>query len=99
EDAQLETTGLREACQVRHVAPAVGRPVLREDQDFLGAAGLRGQPLDGGRLLVGQSRLRVTLAEEPAPVDARADQAESPDVEPFTAEIRGRAGELHVVVE
>src|SRR2546422_3161977 len=72
---------------------------LRDHQHLRGPAGLSGQPLDGRRLLVAETRLRVTLAEEAAPVDARPDQAEPPDVEPLATEILRRAGELHVVVE
>src|SRR5256885_771704 len=64
-----------------------------------GRAAPRGKPRGGGDLVGGESRPRVTAAKEAAPVDPGTGQADPPDVEPLAAEILGRAGELHVVVE
>src|SRR5262245_45200462 len=99
EDAELEPAGLGQPREIWDVAPAVGRPVLGEHQDFRGTTRLSGEPLDGSPLIVGQPRVRVALEEVSAPVDARADQAEAAYVEALAAQVLGRAGELDVVVE
>jgi hypothetical protein len=99
EDPQIEAAGLGQARQVRHVTPAIRGPVLGDHQHPRRRARLRGQPLDRRHLFVAEPRLRVALAQEPAPVHARAHEAESPDVEAFAIQVLGGADELHVLVE
>src|SRR5262249_44197536 len=98
-DAQVEIAGVGEARQVGEIAPAIGRPVLRDHRRLRGPTGLSGQPLDRRRLLLAEARLGVTVTQIAAPVEARLAQRESPDVEALARKVLGGADELHVVVE
>src|SRR5262249_6080291 len=102
ENPQLEPAGLGQPRQHRDVAPAIGRPVLGDHENFRGPVRLRGEPLDASGLLIAEPPARIALAEHRAVVAARG--ADRPAVgvvaaEGLAGEILRAAGPLHVFVE
>src|SRR5262249_41023327 len=75
EDPELEATRLGQAREHGHVAAAVGRPLLGDDEDLRGAVRPRRQPLDRGGLRVIELRRRVAGAEIGGHVATRASGA------------------------
>ena len=78
EDAQLHAGGLGHPRQHGHVAPAIGRPVLRQHEDLGRPARLGGQPLPRPRLGIGEAASLVpfphhrgVVGRVPPPVPSR----------------------------
>ena len=77
EDPELEPAGLGEPLQHGNVAPAVGRPLLGDDEDPPRPLRLGRQPADGRRLGVGEPERVVPAPHPAAPVPPRLAAARS----------------------
>src|SRR5439155_3305346 len=71
EDAQVEARRLGHAGKHRHIAPAVGRPLLRDDQDLRRAPGLARQPPERRHLRLAEPTRLVPGADLGAHVAPR----------------------------
>src|SRR5262249_8993328 len=92
-DAQLPASRRRQPGDHRHVAAAVGGPVLGDHQDLGRRRRLRVDPLQCFMLDVAEPHRLVCLAEEVAIVLAWAIERA------LALQIPGRGDELHVLVE
>src|SRR5206468_12990869 len=70
-DAELEAARLGQSLEHGHVAPAVGGPLLGDDEDPGRPAWLRRQPANGRDLGVGEPVRVVPAPYRPAPVPPR----------------------------
>src|SRR5262249_7519347 len=92
-DAHLEAARVRQACEHRHVTPAVRRPVLGDHEDVGGPGRLRDDPLPRRTLSVIELRRLERAAQEVSVVLARQRERA------LALQILGRRYELDVFVE